>query len=147
LGAVRGALRRACTRVRGSLDQARCGERRQRLPGRLPRGPVRGTGGAPPWRGAGPRPGGHPLGTGARVHRAGLGRAARQPGESRHAPGLRLRRDRARGVLPQGAAVTSPALAVLVILYGATSLLHFTHNAEFLALYPNLPPTWTRAEV
>lgn len=39
------------------------------------------------------------------------------------------------------------ALAVLIVLYGAASLLHFTHNAEHLALYPNLPPSWTRAEV
>ncbi len=38
-------------------------------------------------------------------------------------------------------------LAVLVVLYAAASLLHFTHNAEYLALYPNLPPSWTRAEV
>jgi len=27
----------------------------------------------------------------------------------------------------------------------ATSLLHFTHNAEYLAQYPNLPPSWSRA--
>ena len=38
-------------------------------------------------------------------------------------------------------------LAVLVVLYAAASLLHFTHNAEYLAHYPNLPPSWTRAEV
>ena len=38
-------------------------------------------------------------------------------------------------------------LAMLVVLYAAASLLHFTHNAEYLALYPNLPPSWTRAEV
>jgi hypothetical protein len=38
-------------------------------------------------------------------------------------------------------------LAVLMVLYAAASLLHFTHNAEYLAHYPNLPPSWTRAEV
>ena len=38
-------------------------------------------------------------------------------------------------------------LAVLIVLYAAASLLHFTHNAEYLAHYPNLPPSWTRAEV
>ena len=38
-------------------------------------------------------------------------------------------------------------LAVLLLLYAAASLLHFTHNAEYLAHYPNLPPSWTRAEV
>jgi len=43
--------------------------------------------------------------------------------------------------------VSAPGLALLVLLYGAASLLHFAHNAEYLALYPNLPPTWTRAEV
>src|SRR5262249_41832260 len=31
--------------------------------------------------------------------------------------------------------------------YAAASLLHFTHNAEYLAQYPNLPVSWTRAEV
>jgi len=35
----------------------------------------------------------------------------------------------------------------LLALYAAASLLHFTHNAEYLAEYPNLPASWTRAEV
>ena len=35
----------------------------------------------------------------------------------------------------------------LLALYAGTSLLHFTHNAEFLAQYPNLPAAWTRADV
>jgi hypothetical protein len=35
----------------------------------------------------------------------------------------------------------------LFVLYAAASLLHFTHNAEYLAQYPNLPASWTRAEV
>lgn len=35
----------------------------------------------------------------------------------------------------------------LLALYAGASLLHFTHNAEYLAEYPNLPAAWTRAEV
>jgi hypothetical protein len=35
----------------------------------------------------------------------------------------------------------------LFVLYAAASLLHFTHNAEYLAQYPNLPASWTRAAV
>jgi hypothetical protein len=32
-------------------------------------------------------------------------------------------------------------------LYAGTSLVHFAHNAEYLARYPNLPASWTRGEV
>jgi hypothetical protein len=39
------------------------------------------------------------------------------------------------------------ALPWLLLLYGAASLLHFAHNAEFLADYPNLPPGLSRSEV
>ena len=35
----------------------------------------------------------------------------------------------------------------LLALYAGTSFLHFTHNAEHLAQYPNLPASWTRADV
>jgi hypothetical protein len=35
----------------------------------------------------------------------------------------------------------------LLALYAGASLLHFTHNAEYLAQYPNLPASWTRANV
>jgi hypothetical protein len=35
----------------------------------------------------------------------------------------------------------------LLVLYVAASLLHFAHNAEYLALYPNLPASWSRADV
>ena len=35
----------------------------------------------------------------------------------------------------------------LLVLYTAASLLHFAHNAEYLALYPNLPASWSRADV
>lgn len=38
-------------------------------------------------------------------------------------------------------------LLTLLIIYGMASLIHFIHNAEFLADYPNLPTTWTRAGV
>jgi hypothetical protein len=32
-------------------------------------------------------------------------------------------------------------------MYGTASLVHFFHNAEFLAEYPNMPPSWSRAGV
>lgn len=35
----------------------------------------------------------------------------------------------------------------LFALYAAATLLHFAHNAEYLAQYPNLPTSWSRAEV
>jgi hypothetical protein len=41
----------------------------------------------------------------------------------------------------------SRALPWLVALYAAASLLHFVHNAEHLAMYPNLPSSWSRADV
>lgn len=34
-----------------------------------------------------------------------------------------------------------------LLLYGAASLVHFWHNAEFLGDYPNLPSSWTRADI
>jgi hypothetical protein len=42
---------------------------------------------------------------------------------------------------------TSKALPWLVVLYTAASLLHFTHNAEFLNAYPNLPSWISRSGV
>jgi hypothetical protein len=39
------------------------------------------------------------------------------------------------------------ALPWLLLLYASASLLHFAHNAEYLARYPNLPPSWSRADV
>jgi len=45
---------------------------------------------------------------------------------------------------PQRARRMMPAL---LALYASASLLHFTHNAEYLARYPNLPASWTRADV
>jgi hypothetical protein len=38
-------------------------------------------------------------------------------------------------------------LLVLLSLYGAASLFHHAHNAEFLAEYPNMPMWLTRAKV
>ena len=39
------------------------------------------------------------------------------------------------------------ALLVLLLAYGAASLLHYAHNAEFLADYPNLPAWMSRTKV
>lgn len=44
-------------------------------------------------------------------------------------------------------AIDPKRLVALTVLYMTASLVHFVHNAEFLADYPNLPPTWTRADV
>lgn len=41
----------------------------------------------------------------------------------------------------------SQALPWVFILYAATTLLHFAHNAQYLTQYPHLPPSWTQAEV
>ena len=41
----------------------------------------------------------------------------------------------------------SRALPWLLVLYAAASLLHFAHNAEYLAQYPNLPASWSRGDV
>jgi hypothetical protein len=41
----------------------------------------------------------------------------------------------------------SQALPWLAALYAAASLLHFVHNAEHLAQYPNLPSSWSRIDV
>ena len=38
-------------------------------------------------------------------------------------------------------------LGVLMAIYLVASLLHFIHNAEYLADYPGLPPGWTRLGV
>jgi hypothetical protein len=39
------------------------------------------------------------------------------------------------------------ALLVLLLIYGVASLVHFVHNAELIAEYPNLPTSWTRADI
>jgi len=38
-------------------------------------------------------------------------------------------------------------LLALLLIYAVASLVHFTHNAEYLAEYPNLPLSWSRAGV
>jgi hypothetical protein len=43
--------------------------------------------------------------------------------------------------------VGAALLPGLLVLYGATSLLHFAHNAHYLANYPNLPPWLSEADV
>lgn len=35
-------------------------------------------------------------------------------------------------------------LLILFVSYLIASLIHFIHNAEFLAQYPNLPESWTK---
>ena len=42
---------------------------------------------------------------------------------------------------------THRTLLILLLIYGAASLIHFVHNAEFLADYPNLPASWSRVGV
>lgn len=39
------------------------------------------------------------------------------------------------------------AMPWLLVLYAAASFLHFAHNAEYLAQYPNLPVSWSRADI
>jgi len=38
-------------------------------------------------------------------------------------------------------------VTILLVTYFAASLLHFTHNAEFIAFYPNMPAWLTRETV
>jgi hypothetical protein len=38
-------------------------------------------------------------------------------------------------------------LTALLVAFFIASLIHFVHNAEFLADYPGLPKTWTRGGV
>ena len=38
-------------------------------------------------------------------------------------------------------------LFVLAFVYAVASLIHFTHNAEFIADYPNMPASWSRSGV
>ncbi|MEM1251958.1 MAG: hypothetical protein AAGI69_05955 [Cyanobacteria bacterium P01_H01_bin.21] len=43
--------------------------------------------------------------------------------------------------------LTPKLLPILLLVYMTASLIHFVHNAEFLAEYPNLPTAWTRSGV
>ena len=38
-------------------------------------------------------------------------------------------------------------LLLVLLLFGAATLVHFVHNAEFIADYPNLPATWSRSTI
>jgi hypothetical protein len=40
-----------------------------------------------------------------------------------------------------------PGLGVAVIAFAVASLVHFTHNAEYLHEYPGIPSGWMRAHV
>jgi hypothetical protein len=42
---------------------------------------------------------------------------------------------------------TARALLILFLVYAGASLLHYAHNAEFLADYPNMPAWLSRAKV
>ena len=47
----------------------------------------------------------------------------------------------------EGAREGRRPLALLLLLYAAASLVHFVHNAEFIAGYPNLPAAWSRSDI
>ena len=47
----------------------------------------------------------------------------------------------------RGFAKKFDVLPTLLAIYGVASLVHFTHNAEFLVDYPNLPRSWSPAHV
>ena len=40
-----------------------------------------------------------------------------------------------------------PGLGAAVIAFAIASLVHFTHNAEYLREYPNMPAGWMRGHV
>ena len=42
---------------------------------------------------------------------------------------------------------TARVLLILLLTYGAASLFHYAHNAEFLADYPNLPAWISRTKI
>ena len=39
------------------------------------------------------------------------------------------------------------SLLPLLLIYGIATLVHFSHNAEFIAEYPSLPASWSRVDV
>ena len=43
--------------------------------------------------------------------------------------------------------MSRPVLPILLVIYGVASLVHFWHNAEFIAEYPNLPVSWSGVHV
>jgi hypothetical protein len=54
---------------------------------------------------------------------------------------------RTLSVIRNTAMRASQILPWILGLYIAVTLLHFAHNAEYLALYPNLPASWTPSQV
>ena len=42
---------------------------------------------------------------------------------------------------------STKALTALLVAYAAASLFHYSHNAEFLAEYPNMPASLSRAKI
>lgn len=50
-------------------------------------------------------------------------------------------------IMPPNTTFPGRALPWLLLLYCGASLLHFAHNAEYLADYPNLPAWISRASV
>jgi hypothetical protein len=50
-------------------------------------------------------------------------------------------------MIPSDRTLARRALPWLLLLYAAASLLHFAHNAEYLADYPNLPGWLSRVDV
>lgn len=49
--------------------------------------------------------------------------------------------------LPRASPRVPAHIWALLALYGAASLLHFGHNAEYIAFYPNMPAAITRENV
>jgi hypothetical protein len=47
----------------------------------------------------------------------------------------------------RGTAAIGRPLAVVLVCYALASLVHFAHNARFLRAYPNLPASWSGAQV
>ena len=50
-------------------------------------------------------------------------------------------------MIPSDRTLVRRALPWLLLLYAAASLLHFAHNAEYVADYPNLPGWLSRGDV
>jgi hypothetical protein len=49
--------------------------------------------------------------------------------------------------MPAGEPRVGKLLLGLLLLYGLASLIHFTHNAEFLGEYPNMPSGLSRSHI
>ncbi len=49
--------------------------------------------------------------------------------------------------VPRRSSLAAALLPWILALYAAATLLHFAHNAHYLARYPNLPASWSGASV